>query len=90
MSRQEGRKKAGSKVVIYSKKLNKEVLSVSRVTDSCGNVNRNLYTTGQMFHIKHASVLYERLSVPTTLCLSFSLFPLLTPCLDPGHNQGTL
>jgi hypothetical protein len=77
------KKKPGLRLLFIAKNLNEEVLSVSRVTDSCGNVNRNLYKTGQMFHIKHASVLYERLSVPHHP-LSLSLFPLLTPVLIPG------
>ena len=74
--------------LFIAKKLNREALSVFWITDSCRNVNTNLYKTGQMFDIKQASVLYKRLFMPSHT-VSFSLSPSHPHPLDPSVDQGS-
>lgn len=78
-SRKKKKKKSlGLRLLFIAKKLNREALSVFWITDSCRNVNTNLYKTGQMFDIKQASVLYKRLLCPRH-CLFLSLAFSPTP-----------
>ena len=73
------KKSLGLRLLFIAKKLNREALSVFWITDSCRNVNTNLYKTGQMFNIKQASVLYKRLFMPPAHCLFLSLAFSPTP-----------
>lgn len=52
--KQKKKKSLGLRLLFIAKKLNREALSVFWITDSCRNVNTNLYKTGQMFDIKQA------------------------------------
>ena len=82
------KKSLGLRLLFIAKKLNREALSVFWITDSCRNVNTNLYKTGQMFDIKQASVLYKRLFMPSHT-VSFSLSPSHPHPLDPSVDQGS-